>query len=53
MTHRVDAVRYYCVSRVLPAAEDGGGGGGEGLGYDEFMAGGAAPASYMLFGGGA
>ena len=57
VTHRVDAVRYYAISRTVAAelqaaqndydydeddAEEG---------YDEFMAGGSADASYISYGG--
>ena len=57
VTHRVDCVRYYCISRTVPAEqasantvelyddEDAG------EDYDEFMTGGAATASYMNYGG--
>ena len=53
VTHRVDAVRYYCVSRVERAGEtmrraadeDGG------IAYDEFIHGGGLSAGYLNFGG--
>lgn len=49
VTHRVDAVRYYCISRVVNAErderrardEDGG------VDYGEFLHGGEATASYL------
>lgn len=55
VTHRVDAVRYYCISRTMAAEaerveaeyyeeedeED----------YDDYMTGGAVTASYMAYGG--
>ena len=52
VTHRVDAVRYYCVSRVERAGEtvrraadeDGG------IAYDEFIHGGGLSAGYLNFG---
>ena len=57
VTHRVDAVRYYCISRTLAAeqekaaaeyneddtAED----------YDDFMTGGEVTDSYIMYGGNA
>ena len=58
LTHRVDAVRYYCISRVLVAErekavaeiradeEDE-----EEENYDDFMTGGSMSASYMAYGG--
>ena len=56
VTHRVDAVRYYCISRTVAAEaeriqaeyaveED------DEEEYDDFMTGGAATASYMTYGG--
>lgn len=49
VTHRVDAVRYYCVSRVESAgrAERRERDGGEGMDYGEFMTGRGADASYL------
>lgn len=56
VTHRVDAVRYYCISRTMAAeaerveaeyedAED------EEEDYDDYMTGGSVTASYMAYGG--
>lgn len=56
VTHRVDAVRYYCISRTMAAeaerveaeyedAED------EEEDYDDYMTGGPVTASYMAYGG--
>lgn len=56
VTHRVDAVRYYCISRTMSAEaerveaeladeED------EEEDYDDYMTGGAVTASYMAYGG--
>ena len=50
VTHRVDAVRYYCISRVLSAERpERPGGDADGMDYDEYMAGGGATASYIRF----
>lgn len=56
VTHRVDAVRYYCISRTMAAEaerveaeiydeED------EEEDYDDYMTGGSVTASYMTYGG--
>lgn len=56
LTHRVDAVRYYCISRVLVAereraAEELKEEEEEEESYDDFMTGGSVSASYMAYGG--
>lgn len=57
LTHRVDAVRYYCISRVLVAerenavAEMKADEEDEEESYDDFMTGGNMSASYMAYGG--
>ena len=53
VTHRVDAVRYYCVSRVLAAEaeRESRAGPEEGLGYDEYIHGGEPTAGYLNYRG--
>ena len=53
VTHRVDAVRYYCVSRVLAAEAERGSRAGpeEGLGYEEYIHGGEPTAGYLNYRG--
>ena len=53
VTHRVDALRYYCVSRVESAAEGEASAAGraEGISYDEFITGRAPRDGYLNYGG--
>lgn len=55
VTHRVDAVRYYCINRVMAAelarqVEETDDDEIE-CGYDDYMTGGAASTTYMNYGG--
>lgn len=56
ITHRVDAVRYYCISRVVSAeavkvAEEYEDEDDETEEYDEYMTGGDVTDNYMMYGG--
>ena len=55
VTHRVDAVRYYCISRVLAAGKEPAAAAApadeEGIPYDEFILGGSPAAGYLNYGG--
>ena len=58
ITHTVDGIRYYCVSRTLRAERPVSGGEADDIDeldviddYESFMCGGDADASYLNFGG--